>query len=82
MNVAPCDASGLNLLDTLFDKYAPKIYGFLLTKTLEVSTAEELLVLVFKDVWNEIELIGKDEEKRILSIVLRVLRRYNEKNKQ
>ncbi|MBA4168300.1 MAG: hypothetical protein H0X41_12305 [Chitinophagaceae bacterium] len=47
-----------------------------------MSTAEELLVLVFKDVWNEIELIGKDEEKRILSIVLRVLRRYNEKNKQ
>ncbi len=82
MNVAPRDALGLNLLDALYDKHAPKIYGFLLTKTLEVSTAEELLVLVFKDVWKEIELIGMNEEKKILSIVLRVLRRYNEKNKQ
>ncbi len=75
MNIAPRDALGLDLLDALYDKHAPKIYGFLLTKTLEMSTAEEILVLVFKEVWDEIELISKDEEKRILSIVLRVLRK-------
>jgi hypothetical protein len=56
--------------ELLYDKYAPKALGFITRYTNTKEQAEELLVNVFLEVWNEINKYEDCSEKIILKILL------------
>ncbi|MGI8583723.1 MAG: RNA polymerase sigma factor [Chitinophagaceae bacterium] len=58
--------------ELLYDKYAPKAYGFIVKHTNSKEQAEEFLTKVFLKVWDDIKTFDKDAEKKIQQIVLLV----------
>ena len=56
--------------ELLYDKFAPKAFGFIVRHTKDKQKAEEYLTNVFLKVWQEIETFGENTEKKFLKILL------------
>jgi len=56
--------------ELLYDKYAPKVFGFIIELTKTKEQAEELLINIFLRIWYEIKSFGEDPEKKIMRIIL------------
>ena len=66
-----CD---LRVFEKLYDKFSPKIFGFISQYADSKQEAEEYLVKVFLRIWNDITELDDTTENRILYIVLIVCR--------
>lgn len=69
------------LFESLYNKYSPKVYGFLIKQSHSNEQAEELLIKVFLKVWDQITTFTENEEKKIIIIVLSICK-YNFINTQ
>ncbi len=58
--------------ELLYDKYAPKVFGFIVKHTNSKEQAEEFLTKVFLKVWDDIKSFTVHPEKNILRILLSV----------
>jgi DNA-directed RNA polymerase specialized sigma24 family protein len=56
--------------ELLYDAYAPKAFGFIISRTNNKQMAEEYLTSVFLKVWQEIKTIDEQTEKKFLKILL------------
>ncbi len=56
--------------ELLYDTYAPKAFGFIVSRTNNKEKAEEYLTSVFLKVWQEIKTIDEQAEKKFLKILL------------
>ena len=61
-----------NNFEWLYDKFAPKAYGFITRQTDSKEQAEEYLTNVFLKVWEDIKSFDDDAEKKIQQIVLMI----------
>jgi RNA polymerase sigma-70 factor (ECF subfamily) len=64
----------LDHFEELYNRYSPKIYGFLLKKVNSKEEAEQLLMDIFLRIWENIDDFKKDPEKRILKEILLISR--------
>lgn len=62
--------------ENLYDKYSPKVNGFLISQTDSKEQAEELLINVFLKVWAEIRTFKETDEKKIIIILLSIVKLY------
>ena len=58
------------VFEMLYDKYSPKVFGFISQYADSKQEAEEYLVQVFLRLWNDIAVFDDAIENRILYIVL------------
>ena len=58
--------------EILYDKYSPKIYGYLIKNTNSKQQADELLVNIFLTFWDNFETIDKDSDKQMMKIFLQI----------
>jgi len=56
--------------ELLYDTYAPKAFGFIVRHTKDKKKAEEYLTNVFLKVWQEIETLEENTEKKFMKILL------------
>jgi DNA-directed RNA polymerase specialized sigma24 family protein len=68
-----------DLFENLYNRYSPKMYGFLLKKVSTKEVAEQLLMDVFLRIWENIDDYKKDPEKKVLREILIISRVHNEK---
>ena len=54
----------------LYNQYAPKALGFITQHSDNKDEAEEYLINVFQNVWNEIKTVDEHTEKKIIKILL------------
>lgn len=64
------DIDNHKMLGMLYDKYAPKMYGFILPRTKSKREAEELLTIIFLKIWDDIENFEIDPDKKIAKLVI------------
>ncbi len=60
--------------ERLYEKYASKIFGFLISHTDSTEKSEELLIKVFSKVWEQINGFQDNEEKKVMVILFSVCR--------
>ncbi len=60
--------------EILYDKHAPKAYGFIMKYVNSKEKAEEVLINVFVKIWDEIKDCSLDDEKKIISSLLTACR--------
>ena len=58
--------------ECLYDKYAPKAFGFITKHTDTKEQAEEYMMSVFLKVWEDIKTFDNNAEKKIQQIVLMI----------
>lgn len=59
--------------EVLYDKYAPKAFGFITKYTHTKEEAEEFLKHVFLKAWeDDIKIVDEHSEKKILNILLSI----------
>lgn len=56
--------------ESIYDQYAPKVFGFITRYTNTKHQAEELLANIFLEVWEEIKKGNEWSEKIIIKILL------------
>ncbi len=66
--------------ELLYDKYAPKAFGFIVRHTKDKQKAEEYLTDVFLKVWHEIETLEENTEKKFMKILLMTCKPIYKKN--
>ncbi len=55
--------------ELLYDKYSPKMFGFILQHTTK-KKAEEFLINIFLKIWNDIKSFESNTEEKILALLL------------
>jgi len=68
-----------DLFEELYNRYSPKMYGFLLNKVNSKEVAEQLLMDVFLRIWENIDDFKDNPEKKILKEILLISRVPNER---
>ncbi|MEO7294349.1 MAG: hypothetical protein ABIW34_14670 [Ginsengibacter sp.] len=66
--------------ELLYDKYAPRAFGFITGYTDTKEQAEKFMTDVFLNVWADIKTFEKDPEKKIQHILLMVCKPIFKKN--
>jgi len=68
-----------DLFEELYNRYSPKMYGFLFKKVNSKEEAEQLLMDVFLRIWENIDDFKDNPEKKILKEILLISRVPNER---
>lgn len=55
---------------SLYENYAPKVFGFITNHTATKAEAEELMMNVFMKIWEDIKANDHEAERKIQRIVL------------